>query len=1101
MTNTHAYFLIDFSALDNYQPLVRIITRILVFLASKNEALTWNYEIIDLGVRQRAMRVQAKRRVAERKQLSMDTIEELEATLSKHQSKREKQGKAQGKIASSGTRRAVLDTLNERLMCLEADVEWGDPALMRSPTRHAAGARTWTDPTRLNESISVRSHLYVVGHAPGTLDELDSFVYGASAQQNQSAALLDKLLMVRNGVVGNGIWESYARKRVGVSWIRPSDRKPIAHMDPVDILIEGVFDCCYEALGGCVMTIPELDANTVLPFSSVFSQLHRVRTYPSWSRKFAREISAVVDYLASAFSCCHSNLAGGSTENNASEKQAWVVTFSTNQMESSTVTGANRFYLIQAKPTNRQWLNNGRLLRRYNMPEMVALASDLKNTQLQKQGLLKENAVEAACTELYSIVYWPLIVCFLNQEPVCCSVQSEYRDFVLSKIVLAQVRSEIDNSSEDIYMAIIPTASCIAALYFMDSATYLSVKDYVSAADIEDRNEASQSESIDDLLDNFKGSHLEDWMWSNNRGELSIVPSDISAVNVQFDNAECDCASISAEFDPEAQLSLPVMPGGISRDANAETRIISLDKDPTECSSGPREPMISLISSDTLTLEMWYSELYLKVISEANPSFNRSIEALAYLFDSISTQGNSKIDIIQLSKVLLSSATIEDTFELDAQTQIPELNHSNSCSFKSMREQAIADIQKDVGAVAKRIWQLHECQLQILLHLFCLDRFCADSQEESGVDKEKLTESLRDLVDLLCIWASVNDLGGSSSSNAQPSSSNVFDSENCSNDLAATFIGGPNVSRFATSLSNIVEELRIQCGWVPPSTRNVEVSENVAEAKRRKGTPRKITRSSTQDRSEVIVHQRKSLSQVASGRKLARHLDELICSNKSQHQKGVTLDNSKPSYTTNKQSPSNKQKQQQPQPQLRLPLHLIRQIKSEVVMTMRSTSSKKSRAISSGTSRNSTISTKNVINSGSEKALCTSTFVQQRDLGKRAPLPDFPALNSSPSPNSHIKCACPAPETPKTKRQRVDAYAPANSSPAMLFSSPSLSAASHYIYGSEEDGDDLFEQSPLARSSLIYNKHTQQQQQSGEIGGDESAYGRNQSGSRRTLEF
>ncbi|KAJ2889832.1 hypothetical protein GGI21_006412, partial [Coemansia aciculifera] len=188
-------------------------------------------------------------------------------------------------------------------MCLEADVEWEDPALIRSPTRNSS-MRTWTDPTRLNESMSVRSFLYILGQAPQALPELDEFVCGPAAQNSQESdpahdtTLLDKLTRLRDGIIGNGIWESYARKRVGVSWIRPTARKAVLAADPVDILIGDVFGCCFEALGGCVMNMAELATSSPLPFSSVFAPLHRTRTFPSWSRKFAREISAVVDRFA-----------------------------------------------------------------------------------------------------------------------------------------------------------------------------------------------------------------------------------------------------------------------------------------------------------------------------------------------------------------------------------------------------------------------------------------------------------------------------------------------------------------------------------------------------------------------------------------------------------------------------------------------------------------------------------------------------------------------------------------------------------------------------------------------------------------------------------
>ncbi|KAJ2887814.1 hypothetical protein FB639_001057 [Coemansia asiatica] len=238
---SHAYFLIDASmVVSSSDSISHIVTRILAFLISRNESLTWNFEIVDMSTRQRAMAAQGKRRVSERKKPSAETIAQLEKSLADYLQQRK---------PASTSRRAVLDTLHERMMCLEADVEWGDPALMRSPTRNV-GTRAWTDPMRLNESMSVRSYLYVLGQMPGSLDTLDRFVYGSA---NGTYSLLEKLTFLRDGIIGNGIWENYTRKRVSVSWIKPTAHKSIVEMDPVSILITSTFECCFEALGGCLL--------------------------------------------------------------------------------------------------------------------------------------------------------------------------------------------------------------------------------------------------------------------------------------------------------------------------------------------------------------------------------------------------------------------------------------------------------------------------------------------------------------------------------------------------------------------------------------------------------------------------------------------------------------------------------------------------------------------------------------------------------------------------------------------------------------------------------------------------------------------------------
>ncbi|KAJ2556784.1 hypothetical protein GGH95_005300, partial [Coemansia sp. RSA 1836] len=147
---SHAYFLIDTSALSDGRTAGAMIARILVYLAAQNELVTWNYEIVDMRARQRAGAMQMRRKVSERKQLTVDAINGLVTALTSVK-------RHQGSAATH--RRPVLDALHERLMCLEADVEWEDPALIRSPTRNSS-MRTWTDPTRLNESMSVRSYLY-----------------------------------------------------------------------------------------------------------------------------------------------------------------------------------------------------------------------------------------------------------------------------------------------------------------------------------------------------------------------------------------------------------------------------------------------------------------------------------------------------------------------------------------------------------------------------------------------------------------------------------------------------------------------------------------------------------------------------------------------------------------------------------------------------------------------------------------------------------------------------------------------------------------------------------------------------------------------------
>ncbi|KAJ2845266.1 hypothetical protein IWW36_004852, partial [Coemansia brasiliensis] len=439
MSSTHAYFLVDASALADSAAVTRVVTRILTYLAFKYDTFTWNYELIDLNMRQRAATAFRKRRISERKQLTTIALAGFAKELCEFAHSK------QQLHAAANSRRAVLDTLRERLMCLEADVEWGDPALMRSPTRTATAMRAWADPTRLNEPISVRSFLYIIGKTPETPEDVENFVSGPSL--NNQSTLLERLIHMRDSIIGNGIWESYARKRVGVSWIQTLRSKQPTEQTAVDTMISAVFNCCFEALGGCVMSVPELDATALVPFSLLFEPAHRVRTYPSWNRKFAREISAAVEWL-SGYLSASANVSKNRT-------RLWSLTIGNSQ--------AGTAKLVECRHRERRWLTDGRIHRRYNFPEMVALAEEVQLAAKSNPSLL----LSLIHLQSYPQHIWPLVVRYFDADPVVCHVHNLKcsQSFMLARQQL------LENEAE--YAAVVPLSSSdLVAVYTMDTAVF-----------------------------------------------------------------------------------------------------------------------------------------------------------------------------------------------------------------------------------------------------------------------------------------------------------------------------------------------------------------------------------------------------------------------------------------------------------------------------------------------------------------------------------------------------------------------------------------------------------------------------------------------------
>ncbi|KAJ2082502.1 hypothetical protein H4R24_001528 [Coemansia sp. RSA 988] len=1045
MSAAHAYFLIDAGTLDRSsdEAVVLAMTRMLVYLASKDDAFTWNYEVVDMQTRQRALTTQGKRRISERRPLDMKALNELGLALS-----RQKQHKGRRR------ERAVLSTLRERLMCLEADVEWSDPALMRSPTRRAVTARAWADPTRLNETMSVRSHLYIFGEPPETPEQVSEFVHG-SGEPDADVSLLEDLTQLRDGIVGNGIWESYARKRVGVSWIRLTPRPQLSKMNPVDILVFAVFSCCFEALGGCVMAMPELYGRPWLPFSIIYASLDRTCTYPGWSRKFAREISAVVDCFSSPSQFLQCSFAHRSTQ----RCRAWVIEMGNADMSHICISEA-------AGNSQRSWLSNSRLLRRYDLPEMVALAGEARQSVMQKSECV--NAAESVvCVRKTSTRKWPQIAPYIGTQPMLCRVDDgldlHNHGAVFARRKPCSKASEADGYCE--YMVAVPAdgfdSDGVVTIYYMKSSTYAQISSMLDGC-----SEAVSGSAIS-TAPAFNGTWLESWALGS-KHTLPSLSSDCCAIDVGVDT------SLIEEFISSTYSCKLEGQGGYSETVDRTNENLEM---PTSANA---------TGGDTIsTLEEWYSDLYLKTIVQDQPPFGRTIVVLGILLDNAAEncpEHDPALDRLTCD-ILHNIAAIEDVFDDSSKTLV--VSHKGNVFegeqsvFTSMRRQAAKAIADN--AIDRRRWLVQECQLQILLHLLAIDRLRQREGEEAS-SSEPLIESLGDLVDQLCIWASVDEMTYAVSGAVNITAGRAAEESTGTSDLAASFMCSSAVAQFAERLGDLVEELRVQCGWVPPPVRadlaQSSDRELIAEGKRRKGTPRKIN---ANVKSEVIVHQSHQRAQTISGRKLARHMDELISG-----ARGRTRRRESASVATRSNSGDLTTKRRM-SAQLKLPLHLIRQLKNEVVSAARPTGLTRSRTIG-GRSGNSSGSNNNARRIGRNNSSTDTYNVSKghstisRRAPMRQPIPEFGDLRSSPSLSGKVSEMHLVPQTPATKRKRtgepVPAFGGGSSSPS-IHAAASRPTASTFIYDSE-DSEDMLERSPLfsrVRAPIQHELLQEQQRQ------------------------
>ncbi|KAJ1642961.1 hypothetical protein LPJ64_005222 [Coemansia asiatica] len=993
---SHAYFLIDAGmVVSSSDSISHIVTRILAFLISRNESLTWNFEIVDMSTRQRAMAAQGKRRVSERKKPSAETIAQLEKALADYLQQRK---------PASTSRRAVLDTLHERMMCLEADVEWGDPALMRSPTRNV-GTRAWTDPMRLNESMSVRSYLYVLGQMPGSLDTLDRFVYGSA---NGTYSLLEKLTFLRDGIIGNGIWENYTRKRVSVSWIKPTAHKSIVEMDPVSILITSTFECCFEALGGCVISAKEL-CNPLVPFSSIFEPLHRERTFPSWSRKFAHEISAVVEkFLVSARHTVEN-------QQNLDAMGLWVV-------QGNKDSGVDSFRMRKIEYEPRRWLREGRLLRNFNLEEMIALASEYQTAIVKRQERndCKVNNLVSVCTVPMSA--WPSVLRMISSECIQFeTIDSLYSvsDFLDKRFIIAKScsfnnTSVSEQTSDFAYFAVVPAGLQTALVYGLDT--------YVFDQALEISNDCEQLTDLS--LEPFDPAWLEDWA-CRIPGQMNIEPTDDCVIDIQYEDNSAENSGLSLETASHSKLCSS--PNSVSANAFNDSSRSNSSGSSVLVSEEPCSEI------NILDLNTWFEAVYLKRAAHSVSSrLEHAINSLETLFDNYENNAQKDQELDKLrTAVLLSSSSIDDAFSASAEKHIAQSLAANQhCNDSSQYLLLRQRMLSDMNVSEHRQWQLYECQLQIILHLFVIEQLRMLDTIEGKQIVDQLVEALNDLADQLCIWVSVDDLSGV----LMPvtSTATVNTSSDVPNDPAAAFVGGPLVGRFASSLEDLVEDLRTQCGWVPQpsSTHDMLLADSsksdadmAGDCKRRKGTPRKINRSMS-DRSEVIVDQRKRSSKIMSGRRLARHLDELIGGNGG---KGSLHSHSRSSGRRSSNIlqlplPSKPNSLRRQSAQLKMPAHLIRQIKSEVVSTAR-------KAVKSHSATATSCS-----NGGGNSTSIGRSNTLRMKASRRLAIPSYmPESSSAPALAGRSGDMCIVPEAQASKRQRTSDYVPMRTAASALF--------------------------------------------------------------------
>ncbi|KAJ1840667.1 hypothetical protein LPJ73_006357, partial [Coemansia sp. RSA 2703] len=425
--------------------------------------------------------------------------------------------------------------------------------------------------------------------------------------------------MMRNGIIGNGIWENYTRKRVSVNWIRTKQRS-VADMDPVDILIETVFGCCFEALGGTVMSLNEL-CNAWVPFTSAFEPLHRVRTYPCWSRKFAHEISAVVDRY----------VAVPDEPSSADGVFTWSVEVSPDM---SQIAG---FGLQRIISEPQRWLRDGRSTRQYDLAEMVALAGEHKRNVMWRADHARQNKGRVFLTHAIPLDMWPMAVRLVTGESIPYRLEQALSEDAFNDcFLLARVMT--DDQITRSYVAIVPVNNQVAVMYALDQCSY---EEASKMSGLSNEEYGCEAESFD-------AAWIEDWALQLS-DTVPIEPLDTCAIDVHVD-----------QFSQELLLSKESSAQPILPEPDTKCCVNDLTED---CPADA----VPLDSSSIICLESWFAKAYLMAAVETKPDLEYALDSLESLFVNLEDKSKEENLLGNIRQfVLRSSLSIEDTFSADA---------------------------------------------------------------------------------------------------------------------------------------------------------------------------------------------------------------------------------------------------------------------------------------------------------------------------------------------------------------------------------------------------------------------------------------------------
>ncbi|KAJ1781083.1 hypothetical protein LPJ59_007125, partial [Coemansia sp. RSA 2399] len=331
------------------------------------------------------------------------------------------------------------------------------------------------------------------------------------------------------------------------------------------------FECSLEALGGSVLTLPA-SANGVLPLSAFLASALRTHTYPAWSRKFAREISAIAECfdLGSGFGCA--------------QEASWEIELPTGSLSLGPVVSE-----CAIARGSSQRLTSARLLRRYSMAELVALASALGDTDMG-QG---QSAVRAKAVSKCAHSQWYRVVDLVSADPVYC----EIRDGCLGDgVVLARA------DAGGAYVVVVPGPGSVALVYPVDEHTGGAIGDRMREIQLEPHEPAEDASAVD-----FTPAWLESWACFDD--DLSVIPVETCSLDVRFNQPNAygsldvgSCALDSGQHSPRVE-------------DNDHPLVLCLPAQSLELNK--ENP-----AAACLTLESWYAGMYLRTIPEAAPQLD-----------------------------------------------------------------------------------------------------------------------------------------------------------------------------------------------------------------------------------------------------------------------------------------------------------------------------------------------------------------------------------------------------------------------------------------------------------------------------------------------